>query len=675
MIVVVSAPQNRRWATATLWLAGATTLIYTLTRFLPVSPQSHNSVLDNSWMLALHTAFEQHWQFGQEVVFTYGPWGFLCGGYAPQTFAISMSLWALLSLVFWWAGWRMARYLSRHTLISWLWLMSLVTVAGVVVEQSIDIRLAAWVMLWLGLHFFAEDRPDTPVQAGLAVSLGLLSLTKFTGLVEATTIVVIIAADTVFRQRRFPWLALLFGASVLFFWIAAGQNLGSLGPFLQNSWRVTSGYTEAMSQVGEMEVQQVTCFLLAALLLIASIGRLAWQRHRYFGLFPITALGAVMVLSFKQSYVRCDDIHTPKAILIILVIALAGLAVTWPAVPEKKSWAGAAGLFPLFAVLFFSGTAPVDQYPNNGPLVQLVRTFDRKNLLASAKWLFDPDSLRKEHQAYLMQIRNAFPVPPLAGDVDIYPWNQAALLAHGLAYRPRPVFQSYVAYTPELAELNAAFLRSDQAASNILFEIRAIDSRFPSLNDGRSWPELLTRYDVTDAGGTFVHLQRSATPREYHLTPFKNLLVQFGETVQLPATNHGLLWAEWDIHPTGSGALVSLLYKPPALQLAVSLRDGRQPVFRLVPGMARGGFLLSPLIDNNGALVSLVATEGGRNLADEEVIALTISATTRSGTTRCYQSPMRLRLYHLDYPRQNLKEMTTGSTAPPLPPSPADPDR
>ena len=37
--------------------------------------------------------------------------------------------------------------------------------------------------------------------------------------------VLIIAADNVFRQRRFPWIALAFAGGIFFFWVLAGQQL------------------------------------------------------------------------------------------------------------------------------------------------------------------------------------------------------------------------------------------------------------------------------------------------------------------------------------------------------------------------------------------------------------------------------------------------------------------
>jgi len=673
-MMVMDLPHKKRlWATAVHWLAGATALMYALSRFLPLSPQFHNSILDDSWRQALHLAFEQHLQFGRDLVFTYGPWGFLCGGYSPPTFTISVIVWAMLSLVFWRAAGRLARHLSNHPLISWLWLMGFIAVTGISVEQGMDLRLAAWSGLLLLLHFFVEDRSITPIQAGLVVSFGVLSLTKFTGLVEAVIVVAIIAADNVLRQRRFPWLALLFAASVLFFWVAAGQNPGRLGLFLRNSWRITDGYTEAMTQFGDEEARDIGGFLIAAALLVALTGYAAWKRLRYFGTLPIAGLSIILFLTFKQGYVRYDDGHTVRAVLALLAIALACLAVTWPALRREKPWLGVAGLYLLAGILYFSSATFRGWYPKDGLLMQLARTFGARSILAPAKLLRGTDSWQKDDETHLQQIQTAFPVPPLEGNVDVYPWNQAALFAHGLRYHPRPVIQSYSAYTPELVELNAAFLRGDQAASNILFEIQLMDDRFPSLNDGCSWPELLTRYDIKESRGTFLLLKRSPTPRPFQLQPLQDRLVRFGEPIQLPATNHSPLWAEMEINKSFWGSMVSMLYKPPVLTLAVSLRNGQQLRLRLIPGMARSGFLLSPLIKDNASFVALAAAGGGRGLADEEVTSVTLFADTPSGATACYQPSLRLRLFQLDYPRQDLMGMAAESATPSIPAPPKKP--
>jgi hypothetical protein len=177
----------------------------------------------------------------------------------------------------------------------------------------------------------------------------------------------------------------------------------------------------------------------------------------------------------------------------------------------------------------------------------------------------------------------------------------------------------------------------------------------------------LTRYDIKSAGdavGMYLLLSRSAVPREYHLTPLQNISARFGEPASPPFATNGPVWAEIEINNSLVGNMLSTLYKPPMLLLTVSLRDGDQYDFCLVPAMARSGFLLSPVIEDNRSFAALFSTAGQARLAGREVMSMTISAHTRSGSTVCYQSPMQIRFYRLDYPPQDFKDVTgeTGGT-------------
>jgi hypothetical protein len=337
--------------------------------------------------------------------------------------------------------------------------------------------------------------------------------------------------------------------------------------------------------------------------------------------------------------------------------------VTWPVWRKNRWWVWPAnflalGGIGLFCSSMFNRSYREAHQPEERLWVDFAWTLNIKNILAPTKLLRDPAHLQKIYGKNLAEVRTKFPMPPIEGGVDVYPWNQAALIAHDLQYDPRPVIQSYSVYAPELAALNAAHLRSAHAPDNILFDINPMDNNFPSLEDGLSWPELLTRYEVKNVTDQFVILKRSSRPREYHLTSLADVPVRLGEPVTV-VTNDGPLWAELEINQTFWGAVVAILYKPPALKLTVSLQDGRQLVFKVVPGMARSGFLLSPLIQDKASFVLLNSPGGWRNLTGLQIKSMAIFAATRSGSTPCYQSPMRLHLYRLDYPRQDLKEKTT----------------
>jgi hypothetical protein len=649
-----SAPSDR-WKLPVRWLAGLTTLAYTLSRFVPCSPPGHSAVftLDESWVQTLHLAFTQHLQFGRDLVFTLGPWGFLCGGYYPPTFMVSVMAWVTLSFVFWWCLWQMSRHFWKSESMAWLWMMGCIGVAGLPVDQDFDVRLDAWVLILLFLHFFTNEAAFSLAKILLVASLGWLGMTKFTGLLMAAGIVLIIAADDVLRHRRFPWVVAVFGFSVLFFWLAAGQRLGSFGPFLCNSWRITSGYTEAMMCGGETELWDAGVFWLAAAAACAPAGLAAFVKYRRFGALPLTGLGFVLFLAFKHGFVRHDQ-HESEAVLVVLLIGLIGLAAAWPLLRGRSGRVTLMGSLLGIIILAYASLSFSRCVPGKGLFARFVETLAPRVVLAPAKLFYNASALKTAYENRLAEIRDEYPLPELNGGVDVYPWDQVVIFAHGLHYAPRPVFQSYSAYAPALAEMNAAHLRSRRAADNLLFTLQTLDGRFPSLDDGRSWPELLTRYDVQGATKAFVLLKKSATPREYHLAPLKDSLIHFAEPVALPAASNGPVWAELEINKTPLGALLSALYKPPTLVLAVSLRDGQRLYFRLIPGMTRSGFLLSPLINDNASFVAL-ATHDGRSLTGADVTSVTVFALTQSGSTACYQSPMRLRCYRLEFPQPDIK--------------------
>ena len=647
--------KNIRWMAAVRGLAVAGMFLYVFSRFDPCSSVDDYPIIDdidNAWAQALHIAFSRHWQFGQDIVFTYGPWGFLARGYYPTTYPVSVIVWVMLSLVFLCAGWRLACHLSDNRLFSWLWLIGFTGVASIPVGNDFDVRLVAWVVLLLFLHFFVEKGAFTATQAMLVVSLGWLSLVKFTGLMESVLVVALIAVDNIFRHRRFPWIVPLWAASLLGFWVMAGQHLSSFGPYLSNSWQITSGYTEAMMRTGRTETWDVSGFLLLAVLLCTMTGGVAWARLRFWGALPLAGLGGTLFIVFKQGYVR-QDRHEVAAVMSLLIISLACLALAGPAKGRKMRQA----LLLLAGSVLMASSVFGYWLPGNGLWTQWAGTFKPSNLMGPVTGVFT-GHLRSDYEKNLATIREEYPVPPMKGGADLYSCFQTILFAHGLPYQPRPVIQSYSAYTPELARLNAAHLQTDRAAGNLLFAIEPIDGRFPALDDGLSWPELLTRYDLrgtSDALGTYLFLSRSAAPREYHLTPLQDTSARWGEPVTPPSATAGPIWVEIEIKKTLIGTVVSALYKPPVLVLTVSLRDNGQQDFRMVPAMARGGFLLSPVIGDNQAFAALASADGQRDLAGQEVMSMTVLADTRSYSTICYQSPMAVRFYRLDFPRQDFR--------------------
>jgi hypothetical protein len=184
--------------------------------------------------------------------------------------------------------------------------------------------------------------------------------------------------------------------------------------------------------------------------------------------------GAVFIL-FKAGYIRHDS-HEITSTCGLLLLSLFLLAALMPR--AKLLWVR------IFPILALAACTDLAWYSYNSVLASneaaagnSITDFPARASTA-AQWVVGKDVLERADLARRETLQS-IPMPPVNGSVDVYPWGQQFVLARDMDYRPRPVFQSYLAFTTPLAQLNADFLAGPQAPDNILFDINAIDTRYP----------------------------------------------------------------------------------------------------------------------------------------------------------------------------------------------------
>lgn len=229
----------------------------------------------------------------------------------------------------------------------------------------------------------------------------------------------------------------------------------------------------------------------------------------------------------------------------------------------------------------------------------------------------------------LAAIRAKHPLPPLDGTIDVYNWDQADVLAHGLDYSPRPIFQSYSAYTPGLIDRNAESLAGPKAPDFVLFALQAIDNRLPALEDGKSWPLLWSRYDAVSLVSTHALLQRRVrSDRPIVWGEESASTIGWEEPLALSTSGAGAcVWAVVEIKANLAGRLLSTAFKAPGVEIDLKLADGGTVRRRFIPGMSRTGFLLSPYVEDLTDFLD-VCDAGGRP-ASRKVDSLSFHATDR----------------------------------------------
>jgi hypothetical protein len=586
-------------------------IVLAIVILIPFSPSFPRSGLDPSWQFAMNMATAHQLRFGKDVILTFGPLASVYTHlYSPETdalmmaasFAVTLALAAGLVLI------------SRSATRPWLVLLPLI-----VSQRLLDPIL---IVLPFLLLCACENSPKHS-RFGLvsiillAIASGLLPLIKGSATLSVA-VCVLFSGIALWQHSRGTAIGVLAVtvSALIIAWICSGQNLTDLPSFFFNQGQIIAGYTDAMSSPGTAtngNLIQLVVYLALAFLLI-------WFTWRWTNAWRLTAgLALTLFMCWKAGFVRHDG-HAP--------IAAGGLFLCGYMIFLRT--AHVRGIAVL--ALGFGGWLVIAwSYVGFSPAEVFGRTANAlsKSSIGAMQRLNDPQHLKRQYSEAVARIAQEHPLPEYSGTVDLYTANLGALLANGARWAPRPIIQSYAAYTPDLLDLNKRHLLT-AAPSRIYFNIEAIDNRYPSLEDGASWPTLLSNYAVTGFAGDYTILQRRDSPNSLKIgEPILARRQMMGANIAIPVLDQPV-WAEIDIRPTLLGRLISALYKAPELFISVKYPGGTSRAFRFVSGLGKTGFLLSPTIGSARDFAALQSTAPHGILGAKYLTEFAITGT--SGT-------------------------------------------
>lgn len=599
--------------------------------FLPLFPAMPSAGPDPSWRMALNELWARGFDFGR-VAFTYGPYAFLSTGqYHPDTYGALVVCSAFLGAVLFLLLRHIELGATRTVHVAFI----LLCLIASEYTSSPDVRFVCYGFLFL----VAVVRPprsgggavrgsllrSAPVVLSLAAfSLGLICLVKATYAVEAAVMVALGVAVLCGTERRALGLAIVvsFLLGLTLFWLTAGQSLTELPRFFLNQAQVVVGYGQAMSRGQE---------LLPAALFLISLMPLAIAIER--DLQPPTAgkcalavgMAFALFLGFKEGFVREDDWHVMTAAEAMFI-----LPWCWP-FDRVDLWRYLQAAAAACTVVVFILQFPHPLHPETeaAEFEQLLHCSDRGPVVCPIR----ADWLRKTYDLSLARLRDQVPLPKLQGTVDVYTVSQYLAIANGYRWDPRPALQSYSAYTPALARMDAGHLTGAEAPDGVLLALDTIDSRLPALDDGASWPILLSRYSVKwlgdrrqPEGQTVAYLMHKPDSARIDVirTPLLERSVALGQRVALPPSDQ-VLFATIDIRPDTYGRFEALLFKDPALYINFRFPNGEIGMYRLIPGMARAGFVVSPVVVDTEQFITLQDLQVRKALANRRPIEFWLS--------------------------------------------------
>jgi hypothetical protein len=591
---------SRYFLSATVFMVAAT-----LPSLLP------QAGLDESWMFGLNQALAQGLTFGQDVIFNVGPYlSIFTQHYHPD-----LEIIAIYSHLYFGVCYAILVYIAaRKASISWIIALSVVFAAD---TYERDVLLMLYPLI-LAIMVFVILRKKDDQQAYeiltrdklfiviLYSPLGLLPIVKGSFLITSFATIIITAILFLYtkngRLAVYAFLSPL--VTMILLWWAAGQRLSALPDYFFSMISVISGYSESMALNGNIfEDIAYVAVGIGVLYVVIRKPKAAF----IFRIFLCAAFGLFLFVAFKDGFIRHG-----KHVLI------GGSSITAAAV--AMALVARSRLNGVIAILALATTIYVHQ-----GFINSWRELGYGHFAKSYSDFYHgfearlDGSLLKAYRTSLDGIQSELPLPKLSGSTDIYSYGQSYLLASKNEWTPRPVIQGHEAYTPSLERANLDFLLGPHAPDNIVFRVETIDDRLPSLEDGPSWPILLTAYIPQRVENDYLFLRKSNAAKDLFESETVTGNSSLGVRYLAPAINGGaeVVFAQIALRQSLIGRISSLLYKPKLLYISLELADGSKRSYRIPSGLAGAGFLLSPVIEKTREFALLFGDRGF--LSEKEV--------------------------------------------------------
>ncbi|PPT10255.1 putative TRANSMEMBRANE PROTEIN [Geitlerinema sp. FC II] len=399
---------------------------------------------------------------------------------------------------------------------------------------------------------------------------------------------------------------IIYGLSLL---ILISFSEPSLFAYIEGYSNITSGYSSSMSYVGSpLELGFALVEILGLLWLFVLVAR---DGNASFS----TAMLLVVLLTFKHGFVR-QGAHVIRFFFSMpLILSLCAIQI------RPGFWRKFAYGFHLYALLLCVVTYNhyselySDYYPQN-----LARPLTPKLVKEKAGYFFKPQNLQNELIAESADNLDGVRLPPEIRDVlgdrtiDIIPWETSLVPANRLNWKPRPIFQSQVAYRPYLD-----FANRDDLAENprdfLLYNFHAVDGQHPFFTVPATAFHYTCNYQVSQRVPAFVDLPK--LPRTMVLEPLsesrcvgerdgREIAVVWEDTAIIEAGDGDIVRASVKAEYSMLGKLAKTFFRVPPVWITVLDMDGEEREYKILTDNSEDGVWLSHLPKNDAEAFELL---------------------------------------------------------------------
>lgn len=560
---------------------------------MPLLLLSPKSGLDPSWRIGLNLAIMDNFQFGRDIIFSFGPLGFL---YMPtfvdfKFWAISFSFTLFIHFLFLSS---VAMLLIKSS-ASWKEYVLIVIALIFAVPLYIEYKLLLSVII--ALYFVVSDQiQDKHLVYLLPISsflLGVVSLIKFSATLLSLSVIIPLSGYLIYKKqvKYLFYILIIYSFSVLTLWVLSGQEVSNLPVYFYHSCELAAGYNYAMTLTGPAWHLYIGIFIISTfvyMLIMAAV------KHRYNTLMFFLLGSGFIFISFKHGFVRHDD-HAYIFFANILLL----LSVMYVATKKDGNivfrWLIVGISLALVIVIYEKYPSVLE--PNVRSKIVMIKSSlsvvnnagKRKQVEEDSKSEIREDYTLGEQTLHYLRDRS----------VDIFPWDISLAYSYEMNWCPRPIFQSYSAYTSSLDLLNAQHFKGEDAPEVVLYSFKSIDGRYPIFDEPVTFEKLLCNYNAQHIDGEFIVLKKKEESSCKAREIFSSSVARIGEPIKIPNQVGGYTFARIIMEYSWFGKIVNLFFKvSPTYVKFINTNGAISEKFRFIPDVARNGIFISQYINN-----------------------------------------------------------------------------
>ncbi len=565
--------------------------VYSLPQFFFLSPGSE---LDGSWTRAINMAVNKHLVFGRDIVFTYGPLGFL---HTRNTQYLGNVLLLLGDLFLVTGFFYIARkFLSKYERWFFILLAAFLCFKGSGYTQALFFVFVIFSVFNIQNNFKSHFELIYCTLAGVIVFY-----VKVNYGIIALGILALMVVLQLARYRNGALITTLI--AVIGLWAIHVIAHVDVINYIRYSLPLIAYYDEAMfTPKHPVDVN----FYAAMVSILVFLGIVAFY---LFGLLrlklegkwlPIFLLSGLCFLIYKNGFTRFDFEHFSEFYSIFpLFVIFSLLSMDYGKYLVVRVLS--VGVLVISMLILTPGAISLDS----------CKRYFSYSLGISVRNYFTAIGSKQEE---LVEIQLSADKLKLINDatIDIIPKQIVLLQLNHLNYHGRPVIQSYTVYSKALDSLNATFFRAASRPELVMIRHDGIDDRYFFWDESLTKATLQLNYDYSNyislnndclsASNNLCYLLLKSIKTEHKKPEFEKIgeqTIDFGERVNLNFPDSVPVYMTMEMHYSAIGKVQKLFYQPPLAHITLSPEGLPSVDYRVVKQILEGPVLINKFIANN----------------------------------------------------------------------------